>query len=164
MDSVCSICLEPIAEGKGHQLECKHTFHVDCIMKWFREGNSSSCPVCRADGESTNLSYFDVRSRCTYLRRKARNKNAPAELKRLYKKLLDSEAAEKKAIKDLKDFRKKHKELHKKYNRLRSSRWRRCSKTEELKRCLGLYNDPNYPIPIVIPRPRRRYARGRSMF
>jgi len=40
----CSICFDELEE-KGAMLECKHTFHPQCIEKWGRI--KQECPVCR---------------------------------------------------------------------------------------------------------------------
>ena len=43
---VCPICLEEFNENETViELSCKHTFHKDCIKKWFE--NNHSCPTCR---------------------------------------------------------------------------------------------------------------------
>ncbi len=40
----CIICMSD--EPKSYQkLECKHSFHKQCILKWSRRSNT--CPVCR---------------------------------------------------------------------------------------------------------------------
>lgn len=41
----CSICLEDFEEGI--QLNCKHSFHKDCINTWFK--SKINCPLCRND-------------------------------------------------------------------------------------------------------------------
>ncbi|KAG8377350.1 hypothetical protein BUALT_Bualt08G0024000 [Buddleja alternifolia] len=45
----CSICLSEFSEGdEGRQLlECKHTFHRDCLEKWL-QGYTATCPLCRS--------------------------------------------------------------------------------------------------------------------
>lgn len=51
---VCSICLEHV--GRRRVL-CKkffqhgsasHYFHERCLLRWLRQGDSQTCPVCRA--------------------------------------------------------------------------------------------------------------------
>ena len=45
-DSECSICLSnDVNTRNGGSLSCNHTFHNDCIQKWFKI--SSCCPYCR---------------------------------------------------------------------------------------------------------------------
>ncbi|KAK4420579.1 RING-H2 finger protein ATL40 [Sesamum alatum] len=47
----CSVCLSILVDGEMARTlpNCKHTFHADCIDKWF--GSNSTCPVCRAEAE-----------------------------------------------------------------------------------------------------------------
>ena len=33
---ICAICLSDINGKDKYTLECNHTFHTDCIVKWFR--------------------------------------------------------------------------------------------------------------------------------
>lgn len=44
----CAICLGEFEEGVllKHLPECRHSFHVPCIDKWFQ--SHSNCPLCRA--------------------------------------------------------------------------------------------------------------------
>ena len=54
----CSICLENICENSLYELECKHVFHVKCIVTWFRTPDKKTCPLCRDDPtkvKETNL-------------------------------------------------------------------------------------------------------------
>jgi hypothetical protein len=41
----CSICFEEI--DKKYNTNCNHTFHEECILKWYQYSNG--CPVCRAE-------------------------------------------------------------------------------------------------------------------
>ena len=67
---VCPICFLPLSSGHV-TLECNHTFHSDCIIKWFRSKNDS-CPLCRAEPE-VSLKLPDVFHRAELLI--ARQKN-----------------------------------------------------------------------------------------
>ena len=50
----CSICLDPIqGEDTVVTLECDHTFHSQCIVRWL--GEHSTCPLCR-DAQPTTRS------------------------------------------------------------------------------------------------------------
>ena len=44
----CNICMGSDCKGT-HELECGHKFHTECIVAWFRSGQSS-CPLCRDGG------------------------------------------------------------------------------------------------------------------
>lgn len=41
---VCPICLE--GGERMCTLDCDHTFHQSCLVKWFLE--KTNCPLCRA--------------------------------------------------------------------------------------------------------------------
>ncbi|CAI9757259.1 unnamed protein product [Fraxinus pennsylvanica] len=47
----CSVCLSLLDDGEMARTlpNCKHTFHAECIDKWF--GSNSTCPVCRTEAE-----------------------------------------------------------------------------------------------------------------
>jgi len=47
MTENCSICYEPLDEGNTTSLPCTHTFHLDCVCKWFDV--NINCPLCRSD-------------------------------------------------------------------------------------------------------------------
>ena len=43
-DVQCSICLNNITTGQNvTSLSCEHTFHSQCIQRWFRR--NATCPV-----------------------------------------------------------------------------------------------------------------------
>ena len=46
-NNVCAICLEKIKFDNNIKLKCNHTFHSQCIIKWFRTNKSGQCPCCR---------------------------------------------------------------------------------------------------------------------
>ncbi|KAL7143686.1 hypothetical protein ABFS83_08G208700 [Erythranthe nasuta] len=47
----CSVCLSILEDGETARTlpNCKHTFHAECIDKWF--DTNSTCPICRVDAE-----------------------------------------------------------------------------------------------------------------
>jgi hypothetical protein len=51
ISEACGICLEQLHAGDAakHRLQCGHEFHTECIIRWFRRRNASSCPICRDD-------------------------------------------------------------------------------------------------------------------
>ncbi|KAL7104028.1 hypothetical protein ACP275_08G218400 [Erythranthe tilingii] len=47
----CSVCLSILEDGEIVRTlpNCKHTFHAECIDKWF--DTNSTCPICRMNAE-----------------------------------------------------------------------------------------------------------------
>lgn len=45
----CAVCLCAVEDGEEARVlpNCKHTFHLECIDKWF--GLHSTCPICRTE-------------------------------------------------------------------------------------------------------------------
>ena len=41
----CTICIEPLKKNKSKELNCTHTFHIECIQKWYDV--QQTCPICR---------------------------------------------------------------------------------------------------------------------
>jgi hypothetical protein len=78
----CPICLDPLRSNK-HTLDCGHSFHTECIVSWFRTGNSS-CPNCR-DTSEHKMRFWKRRSRFEINKRLSARKNAPRLLKSLVK-------------------------------------------------------------------------------
>ncbi|GLJ09587.1 hypothetical protein SUGI_0112420 [Cryptomeria japonica] len=52
----CAVCLSEFEEEeKGRILPvCNHSFHVDCIDRWFE--SQSTCPICRVNAQVDTLS------------------------------------------------------------------------------------------------------------
>ena len=52
-DDNCAICQLPLLHETNTPLhtlkECKHTYHTDCIIAWFRTRNNR-CPLCGNSG------------------------------------------------------------------------------------------------------------------
>lgn len=47
---VCSVCLDPLAEGEARTIPCNHTFHTTCLQRIldFNEGGDhANCGICR---------------------------------------------------------------------------------------------------------------------
>lgn len=45
-DEECTICLEDLSCSKVMTLRCNHTFHQECIQRWFT--SRLICPNCNA--------------------------------------------------------------------------------------------------------------------
>jgi len=64
-DENCMICLEKIQENTHCHLNCKHKFHIHCILNSFKSYAVRECPYCRTvftepeyDGNGTFLKGF----------------------------------------------------------------------------------------------------------
>ena len=84
----CVICLEQLDSKPMYSLpECNHTFHQNCIMHWFRQGNFK-CPLCNETGalytqqDDHVWPGIAIVINIRYCVVSARRKNAPAPLKK----------------------------------------------------------------------------------
>jgi len=113
----CAICLEtinPDDSSQSYKIDCNHEFHTDCIMKWFRLGNSN-CPLCN-DSPNINTSFYTYTSygtstyideRYKVIKRISRKKDAPEALKKHIDKLKSLELELKEADKTRIEYLKK---------------------------------------------------------
>lgn len=46
MTDICTICHEDLSANLYSLPECDHTYHVNCIMRWFRS-NHNTCHLLR---------------------------------------------------------------------------------------------------------------------
>lgn len=145
----CSICMGAIDnEGPTHSLECGHTFHCSCICTWFRQGNGT-CPNCRDVGNEDRLSFPDSRARASWLRRRARNKSAPTELKRLVTRVQAAEKRLQDISKEMTNTRRDNSSVFKKWSTLRSRRYAAYRMISKSVRELGTYSSPDFPMPNI---------------
>ena len=115
IDNCCSICLEKMENNKYKIPECKHEFHNECLLTYFRVSNNTSCPLCRNIRQSSNLKTI-----LNYSRRKNANKKIVNEVKK-YKKF---KISEKEISNELKTFKKTHKEILDKRKKLLNKKFR----------------------------------------
>lgn len=47
-ETCCVICQESVKDMQKTTLDCTHSFHTDCIIRWFRRG-ITFCPLCKDD-------------------------------------------------------------------------------------------------------------------
>lgn len=123
-ENLCSICLENINNEQCYTLpECNHCFHTNCIIHWFRMGNTN-CPYCNNSG--INVSSFKGRyskERYKLLRQASRKKNAPQQLKNIVdnlRKLEKQYSENKKSIKEILEKEGQFKILKREINKLES--------------------------------------------
>ena len=153
-DSMCSICLTNIEDQPNYTLpECNHSFHISCIIPWFRNHNQS-CPCCRSLGNGEIIyNRLDVGERYKMIRNIARRKNAPNHLKKLVQKLVNINKKQKEKRQILNDWKKSpdgvlFNNLNKIFKKLRFGRnnYKHFRKIRELKHAIS-----NYPIiPFIL--------------
>jgi len=90
MDKTCDLCFEDLEAKPCWDLECKHRFHVACIIRRFRTVNSGACPVCQAV-ESSDPLPVEERARFVTIKRQWQQhvdiveKEVKAQLERIHK-------------------------------------------------------------------------------
>ena len=156
LDNTCSICLEQLYENTYTVPECNHTFHTNCIVRWFRNSNPS-CPYFRSVGPEEQNRYYNRytrEGRYKLIRNFARRKNAPEHLKKLVGKLVSFNKSIRQKSKIYSNWKKSkegilYKELHKKSIKMnnRSNKWQIKRKINELKSIISNY--PVIPLPII---------------
>ena len=101
-------------ENTSTTLECGHTFHTECIINWFRIGNSN-CPICRNDPNPKQVTkspwgrYYEI---------KRKRKNVPSNILNKFKRVESWEEKEKEAKEEIKKMKKVYAPMFKKYRNL----------------------------------------------
>ena len=65
----CTVCLSEFEEGdKVRNLQCKHTFHKDCLDSWLQHYCRATCPLCRTKVVPDEIvdSYRRMRNQVEY--------------------------------------------------------------------------------------------------
>jgi len=176
-DNICLICHdtlipeeEPSVNNPPYTLECKHKYHANCIITWFRSGHNN-CPYCGDTGSNgpkqpkksgairrslyrpfqqkiaTDVKYLR-------LRQYSRRKDAPHQLVRMVDKLKTLENERDDNDKALNEFKDKPangatwKELNAEGGKLRQRRWAINRKIARQQIEIS-----EYPIiPLIIPK------------
>ena len=155
-------------------LECGHTFHAECAIRWFRSDHSHGrCPMCRVGQRSElNVSVQSLKERISMVRAAARKKNAPAALKRIVQRLRDAESQEKEATAALRDANREQtvKAMRKRLDGLRRKRWNAWRRLHAQKKKVGLFDHSflhgtvaNSQIVLQADRVRYRRTRERGL-
>jgi len=161
-NDLCSICHVDIENTDTSMYTvpyCEHTFHNDCIITWFRMGNTT-CPYCRSEpqqhvnqpfGLPRYIAWGDRKAIYTFKKNYASKANAPKQLKSLLRRLQKFERKQKDGNKLLSEWRKnvdglEWKRLRKIYKQFHLKKSKRLRKVRELKASIQ-----NYPIiPAVV--------------
>ena len=93
---ICAICHETMEENIYEIPECKHKYHTNCIIDWFRLGKSR-CPYCNTNfsvltNNNYNYNHYGCRGQLLTSQYKdiynySRKKNANKKIKKKVKKI-----------------------------------------------------------------------------
>ena len=125
----CIICFENINNSNKYTLECNHNYHIDCIMKWFRNGNNK-CPMCN-DTQWDNVNYGIKIQSIKEVKKLIRLKNCPKKIKSKIENVKKKEIQFKEHKKQLIQFKKDNKEIIEKYFKMRSQTWKKKRKIRD---------------------------------
>lgn len=136
-DNMCIICQEQFTEENPKcTLECKHSFHSGCIIKWFRMGNKN-CPLCNHTGNNTQFnSYFHKVVSLREIHNLGKRKDCPDKIKKLLCKLKKMKEHENKLKLDIKKFLTDNKQQIVKYKNLKNKKWEYVRKINQFERAL----------------------------
>jgi hypothetical protein len=143
LQSECVICLSILEDESLNGVyiipECKHKFHSDCLMNWFRQGQSG-CPLCRSKPD--NMSYMDRKAKLSFLRKYALRKEAPELLRSLAKNVREQEKVVNNCKKELRSEINENKDIIKTLRKKKSDSWKE-------RRKLSKYIDTLVGFPIL---------------
>lgn len=162
---ICLICHDTLEGCHNYTLpECKHTYHTECILTWFRLENQSNCPYCGNKGVNnrTPNNLERRRRRGFYSCNRglplfadiiaySRRKDAPKLLVKKVEKLRELEETQKQHLQSYKSketVTMTRGDAIKYYNNYRTKKWSLSRKVMEAKREISAF-----PIvPIIIPK------------
>lgn len=172
----CAICHENMNiiddNNEMYELpECKHYYHTNCILTWFRSGHNR-CPLCNNEGLNNNNMSINLinntldnyswqykrkllHENYIEMRKFSKKKDASKELKKKIEKLKKTEEKYKIATKEMTDFlnskpeNMRVKQLISKGRKLRGKKWELKRNIIKMKTYIGLSNPV---INIIIPK------------
>ena len=147
---MCSICEKELCVETTHHLECGHSFHITCICNWFRRG-ISVCPTCRHTDNVSSLTFPDSFARAKILRRHARSKIAPKQLRYLVDILKKEEVRYRKHLEKLREFTSTHAQMLTHYRKLTNQQHCIKRKITAHTRTLGVFSSAEFPLPHIFP-------------
>ena len=148
---LCAICADDECDHQWHTLECGHSFHTPCILKWFRE--AGTCPLCR-DQTDTIMDELDVRDRADMMMNMVREQKRPVprDVRSLTTKVAKSEEKAKKRRRDEREFYRENKAVIRKWRKLQRLRVNAETKANRRVRQLGMYHSAEFPVPLCCVR------------
>lgn len=172
----CAICHENTKKEEKYILpECKHAYHTNCIMTWFRMGHNR-CPLCNNAGingqNEDNLTFDFINNNLSNyswvykrrvlienykkMRRMSKSKKASKHLKDSVKKLEKQEKKLKILSAEIKEFQNSvhnnltAKQIIKKNMQLKDRRWRIKHNINNIQSYIGLqFQNYNIIIPKI---------------
>lgn len=146
---ICNICHENFEEDGNNEyiLECNHKYHSQCIIQWFRNGNSN-CPLCNDIKIDPDLGYYTKICCVQELKKLGRRKSCPDNIKKILDKIKKANQEEKKAAQEYSEFKKENKDILKKITNMRNKKWTIHRKIRKLE-CELIANATLNPIYIT---------------
>lgn len=153
----CLICHDDISSESNYTLpECNHKYHVNCIIQWFRLGNSN-CPYCNSSPniKSNSYDFYSMRQQTQFKYSIIKNfskksseypvlKNKVKTIENLNDQIIELKKDKQNIKNEIGPFN----EIKKKSNKINSSLWNKnrilYSKKKELCSIVNI-------IPIIIP-------------
>lgn len=142
-DTTCTICSDALEGTEWTRLECGHSFHVACVLQWFRYEHTT-CPNCRSDQTQHVWTRRTPLQHVSDLRK--RKKSLP---KYVQKKLLTCDTARrvhKDNKRELNKLHKEYKEIFKKQRKLENKVYASARKYRDIVHELTHVSSPGAPM------------------
>ena len=133
-ENICSICYEELNNTENNNsetnqnnniyiLECNHSYHSSCIIKWFRSGHDN-CPLCNDSTLDTNLGYYHKIETIKEIKKLSKKNICPQNIKKTVEKIKKYEIDSKNSIKAFNDFKKSNKLIFHMEKKLRREKFK----------------------------------------
>jgi hypothetical protein len=131
-EECCAICLNNLNTELTYMIEeCKHKFHTNCLLTWFRT-NNSSCPTCR--NINNEPSFYERKHKFSLISSYCRRKNANTYVVNMMEKYKKQKRLATKHMLEFSNFKKNNKDLLKEYLKLRNKKQKSSWELTKLKR------------------------------